>query len=386
MLSASIPLLLSISNFPEETFYGENVYTISQVTNNKPLDISLADQLRSEDWVDVVSPEVYAFCMVKGEPVVVRGVDPDSFLEMEDASLVQGSADGDFLIVGEALNDRLGLSIGENMVLTGSTRPKISELQLTGIFESDGPSNDELLVSLNQGWIISPAPKNTAVSIRVKTDDYDMLLSYLNQTGFPLVLGDGKDSVVLNSNERFDAWVATLIFLNPELGGQRGIAHTSAFVQQAGNSVSIVVLAFIVLNSSLILLGIIAVLAKAIIEKKKDIGILSAIGATKGRIRAILLADLAKISLISVLIGLGAGILVANLIGSTGVFLLFGHGIIPTSGLDVIVGMFILGMALTIILGLIIHELVSRERPMVLIRRLEATRIKERRLEEVLAE
>ncbi|MCK5290584.1 MAG: FtsX-like permease family protein [Thermoplasmata archaeon] len=377
---------MGISNFPQETFYGESVYVISQVTNDKPIEIELAERLKNESWVDVVSPEVYAFCIVKDNPVVVRGVEASSFLEIEGARLVEGEITEEFVLVGEALSNRLGLRNGDQLVITGSVGPKITERQLTGIYRSDSPSNDELLVPLTHGWMISPLGKGHVVSIRVRTDDYDRLRTYLNATGYPMVLGDGKRSVVLNSNVIFDARVATLIFQNPELGGQRGIAHTSAFVQQAGNSVSLVVMAFIVLNSSLILLGIIAVLSKALIEKKKDIGILSAIGATRGQVSTMLFKDLAKISLVSVLVGLGVGFLVAGLVGSTGILLLFGHAVQPASGVEIVLGMFILGLSLTIILGLLIHELVSREKPITLIRRIESSTIKEKRLEEVLSE
>ncbi len=386
LLSASIPLLLGISNFTQDTFYGEDVYVISQVTNDKPIKMDLAERLRNESWIDGVSPEVYAFCIVKGNPVVVRGVEPDSFLEIEGAEVVQGIVGEDFLLVGEALGNRLDFVIGEKVVLTGSTNPKVSELEVTGVFRSGGPSNDELLVPLEQGWIISPVGRDHVLSIRVKTHEYGRLRSYLNETGIPLVLGDGVNSEVLNSEEKFDARLVTLLFQHPELGGERGIAHTSVFVQQAGNSIRIVVVAFIVLNSSLILLGMLAILSKALIEKKRDMGILSAIGATKGRMRAFILSDLLKISLLSAFIGVVVGFLVAYLVGSTGVLLLFGHGVQPAFGVEVVLGMFLLGLLLPLVLGLVIYEFVHRKRPMTLIRRIETDIVKERSLEEVLSE
>ncbi|MCK4444911.1 MAG: FtsX-like permease family protein [Thermoplasmata archaeon] len=362
------------------------MYVISQVTNDKPIEIELAEQLKNESWIDVVSPEVYAFCVIKDSPVVVRGVEASSFLEIEDAKLVKGEIPEEFVLSGEALRNRLDMNIGDHITITGSVGPKITERQLTGVYRSNNPSNDELLVPLSHGWMISPLGKGYVVSIRVRTDDYDALRNYLNATGYPMVLGDGKNSVVLNSEVIFDARVATLIFQNPELGGQRGIAHTSAFVQQAGNSVSLVVIVFIVLNSSLIFLGIVAVLSKAIIEKKKDIGILSAIGATKGQVSVMLFRDLAKISIISVLVGLGVGFLVASLVGSTGLLLLFGHAVQPVSGLDIILGMLLLGLGLIVILGLVIHEFVSREKPIALIGRIETREVGEMELQEVLAE
>ena len=54
-------------------------------------------------------------------------------------------------------------------------------------------------------------------------------------------------------------------------------------------------LGFILLEVALTFIGIAAILNRAVIEKKRDIGILTAIGANKANIHFLLLKDMLKI-------------------------------------------------------------------------------------------
>ncbi|MFQ6128624.1 MAG: ABC transporter permease [Thermoplasmata archaeon] len=385
LLSGSVPLLLAISSLPQETFYGEDVYVISQITNDEPLPPNLLEDLKNQTWIDAISPETYAFCVVKGEPVVVRGIESEGFLALDKGGVVSGTLEDDFLLAGERLSSRLHLRIGDRILLTGSTHPFLEEMEVTGIYESGGPPNDEILIPLNRSWGISPVGKGGVLAIRVRTEEYDTLVDHLNETGIPLVLGDGTTSKVLNSEERFDARLASLLFQHPELGGQRGVAHTSVFVQQAGNSVTIVVWGFLILNSTLIAFGIVAVLAKAMVEKRRDMGILSAIGANRSQIAGMMLRDLILLSVPAVLVGILLGYLLASLLGAGSVIILFGHSILPSFDAILLVQLSITGLLLSIVLGTIIYHLTSREKPVEMIRGIEAREAK-KTLEEVLSD
>lgn len=385
LLSGSIPLLLAIGSLPQEQFYGENVYVVSQITNDEPLPPELLEDLRNQTWIDAISPETYAFCVVKGEPVVVRGIDSEGFIAIDRGEVTSGSADGVFLLAGERLSSRLDIDLGDRIILTGSTHPYLEEMEVTGIYESSGPPNDEILIPLNRSWGISPVGKDGLLAIRVRTDEYDTLKDHLNGTGVPLVLGDGTKSVVLNSDERFDARLATLLFQHPELGGERGVAHTSVFVQQAGSSVQIVVWGFLVLNSALITFGIVAVLAKAVVEKRRDFGVLSAIGANRAQMARMLLRDLVILSVPAVLAGILLGYLLATALGAGDVIILFGHSIQPSYDLVLLVQLAVAGLVLSIVLGMVIYHLISGERPVEMMRGV-AAREEKKTLEEVLSD
>lgn len=385
LLSGSIPILLAVGSLPQETFYGENIYAISQVTNDKPLTYDLVEDLKNESYVEAISPETYAFCVVKGEPIVVRGIEGEGFLAIDGGSVVSGSIEDEFLLAGAHAASRLDLKIGDRVILTGSTSPVIEEVQVTGTYESSGPPNDEILISLNRSWSITPIGKGGVLAIRVRTGDYNALKTFLNDTGIPLVLGDGTTSVVLNSEQEFDARLATLLFQHPELGGQRGVAHTSLFVQQAGNSVQIVIWGFLILNSSLITLGLIAVLSKAVVEKRGDIGILSAIGATRAQVARILTLELVLLSIPAVILGVLLGFVLATALGASDVVLIFGYSILPPFNLILLIELAVVGFILSVVLGIIIYHMLSRERPIEMIRGIPAKET-EKTLEEVLSE
>lgn len=355
------------------------------MTNDKPLTYDLVEDLKNESYVEAISPETYAFCVVKGEPIVVRGIESDGFLDIDGGSVVSGSIDGTFLLAGAHAASRLDLRIGDRIILTGSTSPVIEEVEVTGTYESSGPPNDEVLIPLNRSWSITPIGRGGVLAIRVRTGDYNALKTFLNETGIPLVLGDGTTSVVLNSEQEFDARLATLLFQHPELGGQRGVAHTSLFVQQAGNSVQIVIWGFLILNSSLITLGLIAVLSKAVVEKRGDIGILSAIGATRVQVARILVLELVLLSIPAVIVGVLLGYVLATVLGASDVVLIFGYSILPPFNVILLIELATVGFILAVVLGIIIYHMLSRERPVEMIRGIPAKEA-EKTLEEVLSE
>ena len=304
---------------------------------------------------------------MKGEPVVVRGIESDGFLAIDQGTVISGSVGDEFLLAGARLSSRIDLNIGDRVLLTGSTEPTLEEMEVTATYESSGPSNDEILIPLNRSWGITPVGRGHVIAMRVRADSYATLKTFLNGTEIPLVLGDGTTSVVLNSEERFDARLATLLFQHPELGGERGVAHTSLFVQQAGNSVQVVIWGFLVLNSSLIVLGIVAVLAKAVVEKRSDLGILSAIGATRLQIARMLVIDLLLLAIPAVLAGILLGYVLASLLGAGDVIVLFGYAILPPFNLLLLLELAIVGLLLTVVLGTVIYHLMSREKPLEMI-------------------
>jgi ABC-type antimicrobial peptide transport system permease subunit len=75
--------------------------------------------------------------------------------------------------------------------------------------------------------------------------------------------------------------------------------------------VGVVVLGFITLNACLTFIGITAILGRGVIERRKDIGILAAIGANKKTIYLVLLKDLLIISTIASGIGVILGFITA---------------------------------------------------------------------------
>ena len=83
VLSASVPMLMGIEATPGSVFGGDMV-ALSQVDSSQSLDASLVDELNAQPNVEAASAEISCFSIINNFPVVVRGVDLDNFLEIEN--------------------------------------------------------------------------------------------------------------------------------------------------------------------------------------------------------------------------------------------------------------------------------------------------------------
>ncbi|WP_254546093.1 FtsX-like permease family protein [Halomarina pelagica] len=134
------------------------------------LDQRYATTLR-ENGIEA-SPEVLLFAMIDGRPVFGRGVNFTAFSRLSDGRLVRGeppSGPGE-AVVGEALAERLGVRVGESILLGGSTATGVTTVTVSGIYEGDGIADDQLYVSLETARYLRDLPAGTVNLIRVGSD------------------------------------------------------------------------------------------------------------------------------------------------------------------------------------------------------------------------
>jgi putative ABC transport system permease protein len=376
---------------PTRTLYGDDVMTLAQVTTDAPLNKTLISQLETlsveEDWIQVVSPEVYVFCVQRDNPIVVRGVNASAFLEIEDAQIIEGDMfDDRSAMIGEGFSKLLDIQIGDRILLTGSTSPSIKEVKVVGIYSSPTPSNDEMIISIHTASKLARIRDDTVMAIRVKTSDGDRLTEFLQENKIPVVISSATTMPdVLNSNVTYDGRLLNLLFEYTDTTVSQDLSLTTAFINQGVSSVNIVVIAFIVLNVALTFVGVSAILARAIVEKKREIGILSAIGADKAKIRMILLRDIIIILIPSIIVGVTVGLLLAQAIGSVNLIMVFGHSIKPLVDWVLIIEIAVLVIIVSSIVGLFINEVVLKSKPGKLIQETEEELHELDRLEDVLA-
>ena len=335
VLSASVPLLVGLRTSPYKMIYGKDVLTLTQVTTEVPLNKSLIENLnqlqRDESWVQMVSPEIYVFCVKHDVPIVVRGVNTTAFLSIESGRITKGSEnDARTAMIGEGLSRILGIETGDRVLLTGSTTPAVVEVKVAGMYSTPNPSNDELIISLDAARKLAGIRDDTVMAIRVKTSDANRLIDYLQENKIPAVVspGTGPPSV-LNSNVSYDPRLINTLFQYSDTPFSQDLSLITMFTQQGVSSVSVVVIGFLVLNAGLTFIGISAILARSITEKKKEIGILSAIGASKARIRLFILSDIFLIIIPATIVGIALGLLMAHAVGQLDLILVFGHSIKP---------------------------------------------------------
>ncbi|WEL16710.1 ABC-type antimicrobial peptide transport system,permease component [Halorhabdus sp. SVX81] len=103
------------------------------------------------------SPEILLFSIADGKPTLMRGVNFSSFATVSDASLVTGRAprSSDEAVVGAAIAARRNLSVGDTVLLGGSTRSAFTRTTIVGVFDAPGFYGSQLLVSLSTGRTLS---------------------------------------------------------------------------------------------------------------------------------------------------------------------------------------------------------------------------------------
>ncbi len=180
--------LFSVTAFTLQGFYnsfngylgvGEDIVAIYDRGSNTPftglVPKYLAEQISSIDGVYVSSPEILVPCIVEDASIFLRGIIPEVFFELNRLTLVEGEmleqSDVNSVMLGIKLAERLGLNLGDEILLHGVLKSKYVELKIKGIYVTESGLDDEALTLLHLGqWLSRANDYNYVTLIRVKTD------------------------------------------------------------------------------------------------------------------------------------------------------------------------------------------------------------------------
>jgi ABC-type lipoprotein release transport system permease subunit len=281
------------------------------------------EELRRQPWAEGVSPETYTPTLLQGQEVVVRGIEAGGFSSVEDLRVLEGSApEGDFALAGARLARRLGLQVGQPLVLPGALEPGITQVEVTGIVATGRPSEDELLVPLRLGsWLASLGSKGIPV-IRVRTSDPAALAAFVERWE---VQGGKGGATPAGADDR----IANLILLDPRLGRLYGRHYVATVAQYGINTVRLALDGFTYFTVALFALGTAAALGKELEEAGRRIGLLRALGTPDLRVALGVVREVAPTAALSSLAGVTIGLLLASATGALGPVLILGHTVAP---------------------------------------------------------
>lgn len=247
--------------------------------------------LDKEPEMTAVSPLVQGngFLLRSGiaAPVVFRGVIPhraDKIYQLEEG-LLQGELrlEGNQILLGKDLAEEYQLQLGDNVTfqLPGDHRQVFT---ISGIFELGSQS-------INETWV------------------------FLDLSRAQRLLGLGDDITLLETQIR-DVFAADV--LSQRLAGQfygvdldnwkdQNADLLSALQSQSGSSITIQVFVLLAIT-----LGIASVLAVSVVQKSKQIGILKAMGASRGSASRIFLIQGGLMGLLGSLLGVLFGFLLTQ--------------------------------------------------------------------------
>ncbi|MBA3045814.1 MAG: FtsX-like permease family protein [Euryarchaeota archaeon] len=367
ILSASVPMLMGIQNTPQ-TIFGGDMVAVTQVNSSTKLNVSMLDTIKSEPNVVSASAEITCFSVVNDQPVLIRGVKLNDFLALEGGELVRGSVGNPerFAVIGSTLASKIGLDVGDRLLLTGSSNPALFQLEIDAVY-SGRYSEDELLVSLPHARKMAGLGQDAVLFIRVKTTNQTALVETLEQQEQAVVVTTPGGIVTpvnteITDEERAQQQLAIRYLDTAQFKATNG-SYVSIFVQEGSNSIRVVVTTFIILDGALAFIGSAAIISRAVIERRHEIGIISAVGADRNYLRKLIMRDAFVMSIVSSLLGLGIGYLILIFIEDRGLLRMFGESIHPMINAQILLGMFVASVLIHMASALMIEKMLSRVKP-----------------------
>lgn len=309
-------ILLSVDN-TANGMLGESADTIviAQGNSRAPflgtLPLSLEGDLGSVQGIKVIDPEVFAPSTLANEPVMVRGVDPGSFMELQDPLILEGSAlsenDTSQAMVGETLARQMDLHPGSQITLVGGVRATIAELTVKGVFSTGTPLDSEVVAPLWVGdWLrgisynivsilrieVSPgdAPSQVAVQVQQVVKNESRVASGGSQEavepGLPVV---SHPASIVGYDIEASPDVASSFFSKTVGLSQENILLISALV-------------FVSMS-----VAIVCALQEAVFRSRNELGTLRTIGMSSRRLSWNLVLVATSLSFVASLAGLVLG-------------------------------------------------------------------------------
>ena len=280
---------------------------VTQGSGASSVNAGLVADLRAQSWAQRVSPEILAFETVRGAPALVRGVEPDVSLARGGAPPPAAAPTGDrWALAGARLATRVGLAVGDEVALVGSSTARLAVVRVGDLFSAGTSADDELLVGLPMGEFLARLPPGVYHSIRVETSQPAALLAFLGTTDASVhVYGPGILRADIHSDPPSDDRLTNLLLTYGTGTIPEDLVTT--VLSQGTNSVRVVALGLGAFLGLLVALGIHAVQARAFADRRRTVGVLRALGAGPGYLRARMVRETLPWSLLAG--GLGAGLI-----------------------------------------------------------------------------
>jgi len=335
-------ILFSITAFSLLGFYkgfnaylgeGEDIVAIYDRGSRTPftglVPMYLTESISIINGVLASSPEVIVPCVMKGESIFLRGVIPEEFSKLNRLSMVAGGmlelSDVNSMVVGRVLAERLGLKLGEKVIVLGVLADRYMELEVKGIYDSQSTMDDEGLVPLYVGQWLRGTTYSHVSLIRVKIDKSEVSPSKLldeiaKEASQPSPSDGGKEE---------KPWIIPIeqvSFMIEDVGVEEVQRFMKSYMDRYGvTRESLLILSIMVF--SLASASVISASKTLIHQHKGEIEVLKSVGASNRTIKTDLLAKVLPWSLVFSMAGTGIGILALMTIERSGYLQVLSHGI-----------------------------------------------------------
>ena len=225
----------------------------------------------------------------------------------------QALADENACMVGEVLAAREGISAGDTV--TVSTKYGSRNLTVVGIYDAGGDEDEQLFAPME----VVQALSNTdgfLTSIEVSaltTPDNDLARKAAR-------LGPQSLSIADYETWYCTAYVSSICFQIQEVitdsvaSPVRQVAESEGAIMEKTELLMVLITILSLVGSTL---GIMNLVTASVMERAQEIGLIKAVGATDGRISALVLTEIILTGIVGAVIGYFAGFGFAQIIGQT---------------------------------------------------------------------
>ncbi|WP_175609734.1 ABC transporter permease [Haladaptatus litoreus] len=122
------------------------------------IDSQYASELRNQGLS--ASPEIIVAQVADGKPYLARGANYTAFAEVSDARLLKGHPprSESQAVIGQDLAQTLNKTIGETIIIGGSTSPAMTQVMIVGVYRAPGMLDDQLVIPLPTAHTLSTKP------------------------------------------------------------------------------------------------------------------------------------------------------------------------------------------------------------------------------------
>lgn len=338
--------LFSLTAFSFLSFYkgfnaylggGKDIVTIYGRRSSTPftgaVPMHLAERIRSTNGVLASSPEVVAPCIVKSESIFIRGVVPEEFSKLNPLAIVKGHmlelTDMNSAIVGKGLAERLGLDLGDKVLVLGVLADRYMELQVKGIYESQSMMDDEALVPVYVGQWLRGVDYNHVSVIRVKIDRDEVSPSELLKQ----IAEEASKPVETSTSEEEEKQAEEIIPIVETSFNLEdvGVKEAQKFMRSYLNRYGVTKEALLILSIMAFIFASASVASASttlIRQHKREIGVLRSLGASKKAIKTDILVKVLSWSLAAAAAGIILATVILIVVGRSGYVQVLSHRII----------------------------------------------------------
>jgi len=146
----------------------------SRLPHTSIVPLKVLNEVELVEGVVEATPEVLVPALLKGRTIMVRGVDPTTFLKLQPLQIVRGSTlmIGDLyeVIIGYRVAEKLGVDVNELLILQSAFTEEIIEVKVKGIFKSESYLDYEILAPLYVSQWLRGLPYDAVSLIRLRVD------------------------------------------------------------------------------------------------------------------------------------------------------------------------------------------------------------------------